>query len=132
VKGKTVVMLVNDPGFHTGDEKLFDGKRMTYYGRWTYKFEEAARQGAVRRADHPRHAGAILRLGRGQEQLVRRAVRPAAKDDPEPRVPAAGLDHRRVPQAPVQGRRARPRQAARGRQQARLQAVPLNATFGWR
>lgn len=47
VKGKTVVILVNDPGFHVGDENLFDGKRMTYYGRWTYKFEEAARQGAA-------------------------------------------------------------------------------------
>ncbi|HEX7988653.1 MAG TPA: M28 family metallopeptidase [Stenotrophomonas sp.] len=46
-KGKTVVMFVNDPGFHTDDAKLFDGKRMTYYGRWTYKFEEAARKGAA-------------------------------------------------------------------------------------
>src|SRR5690606_37592708 len=40
--GKTVVMFVNDPGFHTNDGKLFDGRKMTYYGRWTYKFEEAA------------------------------------------------------------------------------------------
>ena len=46
-KGKTVVMFVNDPGFHTNDAQLFDGKRMTYYGRWTYKFEEAARKGAA-------------------------------------------------------------------------------------
>ncbi|MCD9088478.1 M28 family metallopeptidase [Stenotrophomonas sp. SY1] len=46
-KGKTVVMFVNDPGFHVEDAKLFDGKRMTYYGRWTYKFEEAARKGAA-------------------------------------------------------------------------------------
>jgi len=47
VKGKTVVMLVNDPGFATGDEHLFKGNAMTYYGRWTYKFEEAGRQGAA-------------------------------------------------------------------------------------
>ena len=47
VKGKTVVMFVNDPGFVTNDETLFNGKAMTYYGRWTYKFEEAARQGAT-------------------------------------------------------------------------------------
>lgn len=47
VKGKTVVMLVNDPGFATKDENLFKGNAMTYYGRWTYKFEEAARQGAA-------------------------------------------------------------------------------------
>ncbi len=46
VKGKTVVMLVNDPGFVTEDPELFNGRAMTYYGRWTYKFEEAARQGA--------------------------------------------------------------------------------------
>jgi Zn-dependent M28 family amino/carboxypeptidase len=46
VKGKTVLMLVNDPGFATSDTTLFNGKAMTYYGRWTYKFEEAARQGA--------------------------------------------------------------------------------------
>lgn len=45
--GKTVVMLVNDPGFATGDPELFNGRAMTYYGRWTYKFEEAARQGAT-------------------------------------------------------------------------------------
>jgi Zn-dependent M28 family amino/carboxypeptidase len=47
VKGKTVVMLINDPGFHNQDASLFEGKRMTYYGRWTYKFEEAARRGAA-------------------------------------------------------------------------------------
>src|SRR5688500_14069844 len=47
VEGKTVVILVNDPGFHAGDASLFSGKKMTYYGRWTYKFEEAARQGAA-------------------------------------------------------------------------------------
>ncbi len=47
VSGKTVVMLVNDPGFATKDEALFNGNAMTYYGRWTYKFEEAARQGAA-------------------------------------------------------------------------------------
>jgi hypothetical protein len=47
VKGKTVVVLVNDPGFATGDDSMFTGNAMTYYGRWTYKFEEAARQGAA-------------------------------------------------------------------------------------
>ena len=46
VKGKTVVMLINDPGFATEDPNLFNGRAMTYYGRWTYKYEEAARQGA--------------------------------------------------------------------------------------
>jgi Zn-dependent M28 family amino/carboxypeptidase len=46
VKGKTVVILVNDPGFATQDPKIFNGNAMTYYGRWTYKYEEASRQGA--------------------------------------------------------------------------------------
>lgn len=46
VKGKIVIVMVNDPGFAAGDSSLFKGKTMTYYGRWTYKFEEAARQGA--------------------------------------------------------------------------------------
>lgn len=46
VKGKVVLVLVNDPGFNANDSALFRGKTMTYYGRWTYKFEEAARQGA--------------------------------------------------------------------------------------
>lgn len=48
VKGKTVVILVNDPDFGTESlEGPFGGKAMTYYGRWTYKYEEAARQGAA-------------------------------------------------------------------------------------
>lgn len=47
VTGKTVVVLVNDPGFATQDDALFTGNAMTYYGRWTYKYEEAARQGAA-------------------------------------------------------------------------------------
>lgn len=45
VKGKVVVVLVNDPP--SNDEKIFGGKAMTYYGRWTYKYEEAARQKAA-------------------------------------------------------------------------------------
>ena len=47
VKGKTVLVLVNDPGFSTGKDDFFKGEAMTYYGRWTYKYEEAARQGAA-------------------------------------------------------------------------------------
>ena len=47
VKCKTVVILVNDPGFENPDSGKFQGKTMTYYGRWTYKYEEASRQGAA-------------------------------------------------------------------------------------
>ncbi|WP_423929846.1 M28 family metallopeptidase, partial [Dokdonella sp.] len=46
LKGKIAIALVNDPDFETG-EGDFGGKAMTYYGRWTYKYEEAARQGAI-------------------------------------------------------------------------------------
>ncbi|MDP3855104.1 M28 family metallopeptidase [Phenylobacterium sp.] len=46
LKGKIALVLVNDPDFETG-EGDFGGKAMTYYGRWTYKYEEAARQGAI-------------------------------------------------------------------------------------
>ncbi len=46
IEGKTVIVLVNDPGFGMGDTSFFKGNTMTYYGRWTYKYEEAARQGA--------------------------------------------------------------------------------------
>ncbi len=90
VKGKTVVMLVNDPGFHAKDAKLFDGERMTYYGRWTYKFEEAARKGA---------AGALIvhdteGASYGWDVVKNSWSGPQydlpAKDDPAPRVPAQG------------------------------------------
>ena len=47
MKGKTAVILVNDPGYATQNADLFNGNAMTYYGRWTYKYEEAARQGAA-------------------------------------------------------------------------------------
>jgi len=47
VKGKIIVVLVNDPGYYLLDSSLFTGYAMTYYGRWRYKFEEAERQGAL-------------------------------------------------------------------------------------
>ncbi|PKM06048.1 MAG: aminopeptidase [Gammaproteobacteria bacterium HGW-Gammaproteobacteria-4] len=90
VKGKTVVMLVNDPGFHAGDETLFDGKRMTYYGRWTYKFEEAARQGASAALIIHDDAGAgygwavVQNSWSGKQFDLPRTV------DTEPRSPAQG------------------------------------------
>ncbi len=90
LKGKTVVMLVNDPGFHVNDPTLFEGKRMTYYGRWTYKFEEAARQGAA--------AALIIHDTPGASygwEVVKNSWSGAqynlpASTDPDPRVPAQG------------------------------------------
>jgi Zn-dependent M28 family amino/carboxypeptidase len=46
-RGKILVMMVNDPPATAAEPNLFGGKALTYYGRWTYKFEEAARRGAV-------------------------------------------------------------------------------------
>ena len=53
VKGKIVVALVNDPGLQ--DSTIFRGKILTYYGRWTYKIEEARRQGAAGILHGPHH-----------------------------------------------------------------------------
>ncbi|MAI36394.1 M28 family metallopeptidase [Alteromonas sp.] len=47
VEGKTVVILINDPGFENPKSGKFQGTTMTYYGRWSYKYEEASRQGAA-------------------------------------------------------------------------------------
>ncbi|EGF90285.1 peptidase family M28 family protein [Asticcacaulis biprosthecium C19] len=47
VKGKIIVVLINDPDFPEPTLNTFNGKAMTYYGRWTYKYEEAARRGAA-------------------------------------------------------------------------------------
>jgi hypothetical protein len=90
VKGKTVVILVNDPGFHANDAELFSGKKMTYYGRWTYKFEEAARQGAAAALIVHDDAGA----GYGWD-VVKNSWSGAQFDlpasaDPEPRLPLQG------------------------------------------
>ena len=47
LKGKIALVLVNDPDFETAAPGAFDGRAVTYYGRWTYKYEELARQGAA-------------------------------------------------------------------------------------
>ena len=90
VKGKTVVMLVNDPGFHANDASLFEGRRMTYYGRWTYKFEEAARKGAVAALIVHDDAGASYGwdVVRGSWSGAQFDLR--ASDDPAPRLPLQG------------------------------------------
>lgn len=72
VKGKTVVVMVNDPGFY--NKELFKGETMTYYGRWTYKFEEAARQGAtgvliIHNTDAASYGWNVVRSGWSGPQL---------------------------------------------------------------
>ena len=90
VKGKTVVMLINDPGFHAQDDSLFEGKRMTYYGRWTYKFEEAARKGAAAAIIIHDDAGASYGWDVVKNSWSGPQYDLPAKDDPDPRLPAQG------------------------------------------
>ncbi|MDO5506659.1 MAG: M28 family metallopeptidase [Pseudoxanthomonas suwonensis] len=90
VTGKTVVMFVNDPGFRSDDPELFDGKRMTYYGRWTYKFEEAARKGAaaaiiIHDTEGASYGWDVVQNSWSGAQFD---LKPA--DDPAPRLPAQG------------------------------------------
>ena len=91
VKGKTVIVLVNDPGFATGDPKLFNGRAMTYYGRWTYKYAEAALKGAAACfIVHTSDAAAgypfsvLQNSGSGPQLSLPASV------DPSPRLPVAG------------------------------------------
>ncbi len=90
VRGKTVVMLINDPGFHSGDESLFEGKRMTYYGRWTYKFEEAARQGAALALIIHDDAGAAYPWAVVENGWTGPQFDLPTSVDPEPRLPLQG------------------------------------------
>ncbi|OOG64726.1 aminopeptidase [Rhodanobacter sp. B04] len=91
VKGKTVIVLVNDPGFASGDPALFNGRAMTYYGRWTYKYAEAALQGAAACfIVHTSDAAAgypfsvLQNSGNGPQLSLPASV------DPAPRLPVAG------------------------------------------
>ncbi len=85
VKGKILLVLVNDPPAPIGEPRMFGGRAMTYYGRWPYKFEEAERQGAAgvlivhttERAGYPWHT-VVGSWAKEQRALPR-----------DPRLPAA-------------------------------------------
>jgi Zn-dependent M28 family amino/carboxypeptidase len=90
VKGKTLIVLVNDPGWSANDPKLFKGREMTYYGRWTYKYEEAARQGAaavfiVHQTEPAAYGWNVVRSGWTTPRLDL-----PESEDPAPRLPVAG------------------------------------------
>jgi Zn-dependent M28 family amino/carboxypeptidase len=84
LKGKVLLILVNDPPAPANEPTLFGGKAMTYYGRWTYKFEEAERQGAAgaliihttERAGYPWHT-VVGSWAKEQRMLPRDASLPA-------------------------------------------------------
>mgnify|MGYP001554099908 CR=1 FL=1 len=90
VKGKTVIVLVNDPGFGDHDPDLFKGRAMTYYGRWTYKYEECARKGAaacliVHDTDAAGYPWTVVKNSWTGPQLSL-----PASEDPAPRTPVVG------------------------------------------
>ena len=124
VRGKVAVVLVNDPGYATRDPSLFTGTTMTYYGRWTYKFEEAVRQGAagllvVHETGPAGYPWDVVRNGAANPQFDLRIADPAAErlaiegwvtqDGAQRLLALAGLDYAALKQAAaVRGFRGRP------------------------
>ena len=88
--GKIAVMLINDADFEADAPGAFDGKAVTYYGRWTYKFEEAARKGAAAAFIVHDTAGASYGWDVVKNSWAGPQYDLPAKDDPEPRLPAQG------------------------------------------
>ncbi len=85
VKGKVVLLIVNEPP--SKDQKFFNAEAMTYYGRWTYKFEEAARKGAVgaliiHRTDLASYGWGVVRSSWSNEEVY-------LADDRDPKLKAA-------------------------------------------
>lgn len=131
VKGKTVVILVNDPGFHVDDEELFDGNRMTYYGRWTYKFEEAARKGAdaaiiIHDTPGASYGWDVVRTSWSGAQFDLRA-----EDDPAPRLPAQGWITNDVARELFADAGLDLDEQIRAASSADFKPVPLNATVSF-
>ena len=116
VKGKVVLVIVNEPP--SNDEKFFKGKALTYYGRWTYKYEEAARRGAVgvliiHRADLASYGWDVVRNSQAVEKSY-------LEGDPDAHAARGGLDPaRRGAEAVYAGRAGRSGPGDRSRRQAR-------------
>lgn len=90
LKGKTVVMLVNDPGWSSQDPMLFKGRELTWYGHWANKFEAAARRGAaaafiVHDTEAAGYPWNVVQTGWSGPQFSL-----PASEDPAPRLPIAG------------------------------------------
>ena len=86
LKGKVLLMLVNEPP--SDDPDFFKGRALTYYGRWTYKYEEAARRGAVgviliHKTDMASYPWEVVRNSWGGETSL-------LQDDPDPKLESAG------------------------------------------
>ncbi len=86
VKGKVLLMLVNEPP--SNDPNFFKGRALTYYGRWTYKYEEAARRGAIgviliHKTEMASYGWEVVRNSWGGETSL-------LKDDEDPKLKSAG------------------------------------------
>ena len=123
VKGKAVVMLVNDPPIRLAgdtvlDQSMFRGEAMTYYGRWTYKYEIAAEKGAGRGDRHPRNRARGLSVRRAVGRLRARELQHQVRGRQHGSGCGAGLDVRAGgPQSPrSDGARFRPAEGPGGRE----------------
>ena len=117
VKGKVILCLVNDPP--SDDPAFFGGKSLTYYGRWTYKFEQAARKGAIgaliiHRTDLAAYGWDVVRNSNISEKTFL-----AHDENPAPR--SRQLDSARRSQTDLHRQRHRLRHRVRRRRQTRLQ-----------
>jgi hypothetical protein len=134
LKGKLAVVLINDPDFETGKGD-FGGKAMTYYGRWTYKFEEMARRGALGTIIVHENRAGFLRLGDGQEFEHQRHVRHRAQAAGQGARADGSVDPARPRRRPVQARRPRFRGKLKKLAQTRsfkpveLKGVTLSASY---
>jgi Zn-dependent M28 family amino/carboxypeptidase len=129
VKGKTVVMLVNDPGFHADDPELFGGKRMTYYGRWTYKYEEAARQGAAAALIIHDEAGAGYGWDVVKNSWTGDEFDLPAEVDPAPRIPLQGWLTQDAAQSLFEGAGLDLAALRTAANKPGFKAVPMDSTF---
>jgi hypothetical protein len=130
VRGKILVVLINDPDFEGGEGSPdFGGKAMTYYGRWTYKYEEAAKLGAAGVMIVHEDRARLLRLGDGQELQHQHHVRhrPRRTRPPSTRRWKAGSSatRRALFRAPA----STSKQAKAGRQAPRLPPIDFPRRF---
>ena len=133
LNGKIAVFLVNDPDFEAAPGEpaagRFGGRAMTYYGRWTYKFEEAARRGAI--GALVIHESEAAGYGWNTVQApARRELQHRARPGRAPAGAAPGLDPARRRRRPVPPRRPRFRGGeAAGAQRRASAPIDLGATF---
>ncbi len=126
VTGKTVVILVNDPDWQSASfEGSFNGKAMTYYGRWTYKFEEAGRQGAAAALIVHDTAPAAYGWNVVESSWTGPQAYPQYGDNPPPRTQMNGWLQKDVARAVLAAAGQNLDQLTKAAQQQGFKAVPL-------